>query len=151
MYACSDVAVLEPAWVRLQVKDLTCPGTKLRISNLTTWVKVEIRPWMELAWSRKSKTSVPLQRRWCWGLRSILALEWTWRAFLCQEGQCHMHLALLGFCTGLASVAQTGDKLAGLEDSLNLPLLSVQGSFSYLSVIIQAPCREILTLTSLST
>lgn len=41
-----------------------------------------------------------------------------------------MHLALLGFCTGLASVAHIGDKLAGLEDRLNLPFLSVQGSFS---------------------
>lgn len=105
---------------------------------------------MDLVWSRKSKTSLSLQRKRCWELRSILALERTRRAFLCLEGQCHMQLALLGFCTGLASVVQTGDKLAGLEGSLNLPLLNVKGSFSYLSIIIQAPCREILTLTSLS-
>lgn len=62
-------------------------------------------------------------------MRSILALERTRRAFLCQEGQCHMHLALLGFCTSLASVAQTGDKLAGLEDSLNLPFTKCPRQF----------------------
>lgn len=40
-----------------------------------------------------------------------------------------MHLVLLGFCTGLASVAQTGDKLAGLEDSLNLPFTKCPRQF----------------------
>lgn len=67
-------------------------------------------------------------RKWRWELCSILALEQTLRASFCQEGQCHMHLLLLGFC--LAGAARSLSQLPVQGRQFVLPIRNHSGTVS---------------------